>query len=412
MTEKSGHKNGDDRFDLVLYGATGFTGRLVAEYLMEQRTSLRFALAGRSRARLEEVRAALATIDPAAAALPIVVGDSLDAAAMDAIAKQSRVVCSTVGPYALYGSALVAACAAHGTAYCDLTGEPDWVRAMIDAHHDRAVETAARIVTCCGFDSIPSDLGVFLLHEHVARRGKKLAAAHLRVRDIKGGPSGGTIATVLSLAERINDPAVKRVLGDPYALNPEGARTGPDARDQMGVRRDSPSGRWTAPFVMASINARVVRRSNALLDFAYGSDFRYDEAMDMGAGPKGFFRAVGLGAGLGLFFGAAALRPTRALLRRFLPAPGEGPGAVARASGSFRIAIDGVTTDGEHFRAWVCADRDPGYGATAIMLGESARCLAEDTLPPRGGILTPAASMGMKLIERLRRAGMKFEVEG
>ena len=407
QSDKASHRE----FDLLLFGATGFTGRLVAEYLVEKKAPVKWALAGRNRERLESVRADLAAIDPQSASLPIVVGDSLDPASMNAVAARTRVVCTTVGPYAKFGSALVAACAENGTAYCDLTGEADWIRLMIDAHHDRAVATGARIVPCCGFDSIPSDLGVFVLHDHAAKKGKRLAAAHLRVRKLKGGASGGTIASVFGMAERIGDPAVKRVLGDPYALNPEGAHKGSDRRDQMGVRRDSPSGRWTAPFVMASINTRVVRRSNALLDFAYGHDFQYDEAMDMGAGPGGWFRAVGLSAGLGLFLGAAALSPTRKLLSRFLPAPGEGPDRAAREAGFFKIAIDAVTTDGESLRAWVEADRDPGYGATAKMLGEAALSLAMDDLPNRGGLLTPASCMGMKLVERLQKTGIQLRVE-
>lgn len=397
-------------FDLVLFGATGFTGRLVAEFLVEKRASLRWALAGRSRPKLEEVRRDLAKIDPAAAELPIVLGDSLDAASVAAMVARTRVVCTTVGPYARYGRALVAACAESGVHYCDLTGETPFVRAAIDEHHARAVATGARIVPCCGFDSIPSDLGVLMIHEHFARRGKRLAEAHYRVKSMKGGASGGTIASMMGILETVSDPAVRRVLFDPYALSPAGERSGPDGGDQNGPRRDEDTGRYTGPFVMAAINTRIVRRSNALLEYGYGKDFRYDESIDMGPGPLGFLRAAGLSVGIGAAMATGMLAPGRALLSRFLPAPGEGPSSEARAAGSFRVEIHAKSTDGERVTGVVAADRDPGYGATSIMLAEAAQSLAEDELPARGGVLTTASCMGLALVERLRGAGMTFEV--
>ncbi len=293
MTTNGQAAAADKDFDLVLFGATGFTGRLVAEVLTERNPRLRWALAGRSRDKLEAVRADLAAIAPAAASIPILVGDSLDPSSVDALVRRARVICTTVGPYAKYGAPLVAACAAHGVHYCDLTGETHFVRASIDAHHDRAAETGARIVPCCGFDSIPSDLGVLMLHEHLAKQGKRLGEAHYRVMKMKGGPSGGTIASVLEVAAAARTPAVRRVLADPYALDPKGTPRGLDVRDSMGPRRDPDTGRWTAPFVMAAINTRIVRRSNALLGHAYGEGFRYDEAVDTGPGPRGLARAVG-----------------------------------------------------------------------------------------------------------------------
>jgi len=398
-------------FDLVLFGATGFTGKLTAEYLIKKRPALRWALAGRSRDKLERVRDDLAAIDPAARDLPILVGDSLDRAAMDSIAARARVVCTTVGPYARYGGPLVAACAEHGSAYCDLTGETPWIREMIDAHHERAAETGARIVNCCGFDSIPSDLGVFVLHDHLAKQGKQLAEAHYRLVRAKGGLSGGTAASIFNIATQMGDPKVRRALGDPYALNPKGSPRGPDKGDLLHPARDAETGHWIAPFVMASINTRIVRRSNALFDFAYGRDFRYDEAIDMGRGPLGLARATGLSAGMAGFMIAVGIGPTRKLLERKLPSPGEGPSREERENGYFRIEIHAKSTDGERLRARVEADNDPGYGATAKMLAESALCLAQDDLPARGGILTTAAAMGMKLVERLRGAGMRFEVQ-
>ncbi|KFA93059.1 saccharopine dehydrogenase family protein [Archangium violaceum] len=410
MTDREQRRTRAREFDLVLFGATGFTGRLVAEYLVKKRPSLRWALAGRSREKLERVREELATREPSAKELPLVAGDSLDKAAMEGLASRTRVVCTTAGPYARYGSVLLGACAEQGTDYCDLTGETQWVREMIDAHHARAVETGARIVPSCGFDSIPSDLGVLLLHEQLAAKGGRLAEAHYRVRRMKGGASGGTIASGLHAAERMGDPAVRQVFADPFSLSPEGA---PDRRgheDWLRPRRDPETGRWLAPFFMAAVNTRVVRRSNALLGYAYGREFRYDEAIDVGRGPAGLARAAATSAGMALS-GAMVFGPVRKLAERFLPAPGEGPSREERESGFFDIELHGVGTAGERVRARVGAKQDPGYGATSWMLGESALCLAEDELPERGGLLTPASCMGMKLVERLRAAGMTFQAE-
>ena len=397
--------------DLVLFGATGFTGQLVAEYLVKKRPGVRWALAGRSQGKLERVRDALAAIDPAARELPIVVGDSLDRAAMDAIARRARVVCTTVGPYARYGGPLVAACAANGTHYCDLTGETPFIRTTIDQHHARAVDTGARIVHCCGFDSIPSDLGVLMLHDALAKRGDRLSEAHARVVQAKGGMSGGTIASMMNVAENVRDPAVRRSLGDPYALDPEGSPRGRDRRDSMAPGRDADTGHFTGPFVMAAINTRIVRRSNALSGYAYGSDFRYDEAMDTGVGPAGFARALAVSLGTTGGMALLALPATRKLISRFLPAPGEGPSKEARERGRFRIEIRAKSLRGDRLTGIVAGKLDPGYGQTSVMLGESALSLAEDTLSSGGGILTPAVAMGMTLVERLRAAGMTFSIE-
>jgi short subunit dehydrogenase-like uncharacterized protein len=330
---------------------------------------------------------------------------------VDAVAARTRVVCTTVGPYAKYGSALVAACAAHGTDYCDITGEVHWIREMIEAHHARAESTGARIVSCCGFDSIPSDLGVFFLDNHLRKRGAHLREAHYRVLSGHGGVSGGTAASMLAMMERFSEPEVRRTMADPYALSPESAR-GRDRNDSMGPGRDRDTGRFTAPFVMAGINTRIVRRSNALLDFPYGRDFRYDEAMDTGTGLKGAIVAGAASLGIGVVLVAGATGPGRALLRKVVPAPGEGPTREQRENGSFRIAIHGVASDGERVTATVEANRDPGYGATCRMLGESALSLAQDELPARGGLLTTASCMGLKLIDRLQPAGIRLTVTG
>lgn len=394
-------------FDIVLFGATGFTGRLVAEYLDAHAKDVRWALAGRNRAKLEAVQAHLGRPD-----LPILVGDSHRPETLRPIVEQARVVISTVGPYAQHGTALVEQCVEAGVGYCDLTGEPHWIREMIDRFHVRAGETGARIVHCCGFDSIPSDLGTLMLAEHLERQhARRLARVRLRVGKIKGGASGGTVASALGGIEAARDPRVRALLVDPYAFVPE--RTGEGGREFMALRKDEDRGRWTAPFVMAVVNAKVVRRSNALMGWRYGNDFEYEEAVDTGRGARGFVRAAGLSAGLAAATGLASIPRSRKVLERFVPQPGEGPSREQRERGMFRINLFGES-DGEPpiaVRGLVEGVQDPGYGETSKMLSESALCLALDDLPARGGVLTPASAMGMSLVERLRRAGMTFSVE-
>jgi len=411
------------RYDLVLWGATGFTGALVAEYLARWakahgEVGLRWALAGRNRAKLEAVRAELAGIDPATGELPLITGDSHDRPSLDALAGEASVVCTTVGPYAQHGADLVAACVAQGTDYCDLTGENHFIRRMIDAHQQEAERSGARIVHCCGFDSIPSDLGTLMLQEAARERhGRPCDRVTLYVDRMKGGFSGGTIASMKNLMEEAErDPEVRRIYGHPYALNPAGERQGPDGSDARGVGR-TPDGRWTAPFVMAAINTRIVRRSNALLDYRYGEDFRYAELTRFPATAKGLAMATGFTVGLGAFAGAMAFGPTRDLLgKHVLPDPGEGPSRQEREAGYFRIELqgEGMGQDGRDVEvvAKVEGQQDPGYGETAKMLSESALCLALQgaDLDCGGGILTPASSMGLTLVERLREAGMRFDV--
>ena len=327
-------------YDVIVWGATGFTGRLVAEYLAKHYgmgRDLKWAIAGRNREKLAQVRDALVAIDPATRDLPLLVGDGRDAASLAPIVSSTRVIATTVGPYAVYGHELVAACVEHGTDSVDLTGEPQFVRTTIDRHHARAKETGARIVNCCGFDSIPSDLGVLLLQtEMQARHGAHCAEVKFFLAKMRGGFSGGTAASALHMAEEIGrDPSLRRLVGNPYALDPDRDERGPDGQDQRGVRWDDDLKCWTAPFVMAAINTRVVRRSNALFDYRYGKDFRYSECTAFSAGPGGLLKATAMTAGFAAFFVAAALPPTRALLGRALPAPGEGPSKEARDAGFF-----------------------------------------------------------------------------
>jgi short subunit dehydrogenase-like uncharacterized protein len=406
-------------FDVLLWGATGFTGQLVAEYLARHYgvgRELRWALGGRSKEKLEKVRAALEAVDPRARELPIVLGDGTDRASLDRLAVDASVVCSTVGPYALHGRELVAACVEAGTDYCDLTGEPQFVRAMIDAHHERARATGARIVCCCGYDSIPSDLGTLMLQERAQKKhGAPCPSVKHLAGEAKGGMSGGTAASMVALMDEASrDPAVRRLLNDPYALDPDRGEPGPDGHDQRGVRWDRDLAQWTGPFLMAAINTRVVRRSNALLGYAWGRDFRYREAMSFGSGAKGWLTAAGVSAGTTLGVAAVAVGPVRRLVAKRLPAPGEGPSKAVRDAGFFVSRLVGTLAgDGGKLRGTVRGTSDPGYGETAKMLSESAVCLAKDgdAIPRRGGVLTPASCMGMRLVERLRDAGMTFDVE-
>jgi len=402
-------------WDIVLYGASGFTGRLTAEVMAGFEPDVRWAIAGRNRPKLEQVRAEL-DLPPGVSRPEVLIADSTDRGALDLIARDASVVCTTVGPYAKYGTELVAACVEHGTDYCDLTGETQFIRRMVDQWHDRAVETGARIVHCCGFDSIPSDLGLLALQRAlVDATGEPADHVVYALKSARGGASGGTIASMLNVLEEARDPAVRRILGHPYALNPEGDRRGPDGSDLMTARYDRDLKQWTAPFVMAAINTRVVRRSHSLMGRPWGEDFRYREVSAMGTGAKGATRAYSMAAGLGAFIGATAVKPLRALLEKtVLPSPGEGPDQAAREKGRFAVDLVGFRGGAEVGRAKVRGSMDPGYGATSFMLAESARCLALDgaTLTSPGGVLTPAVAMGARLTQRLNDVGVvTFEAQ-
>ena len=398
--------------DLVVYGATGFVGRLLAAYLAGVAPAgLRIALAGRSRSRLEQVRGEL----PAAARdWPLVEADSTDAASLAALAASTRVLATTVGPYLRHGLPVVEACARAGTHYADLTGEVLFVRRAIDATDAVARDTGARIVHACGYDSIPSDLSVLLLAERA--RGDGAGGLHdvQLVATARGGVSGGTVDSVRAQFEELGrDTTARRVVGDPYALSPD-RDAEPDTRQprDAGPPSRTPDGRWTAPFVMAPFNTRVVRRSNALQDWAYGRGLRYGEVMGCGWGIPGAAAATAITAALAGFAAAMSLPPTRSLLDRVLPDPGSGPGEQTRARGWFRMEVDATTGSGRRYRATAAGQGDPGYAATAVMLGETVLGLAldGDRLPDRAGSLTPATALGPVLVERLRAAGHTYEV--
>jgi short subunit dehydrogenase-like uncharacterized protein len=403
----------DAQYDLIVFGATSFVGKLVCRYFAEhfRERPLKWAAAGRSAPKLQTLRASLGE---GYAALPLVVADALDETALAAMCAQTRVVISTVGPYALHGEPLVKVCAQTGTDYCDLTGEVHWIKRMLDRYEAAAKASGARIVHCCGFDSLPSDLGVLFLQEEARRRfGSACPDIAMRVKAMRGGASGGTIASMMNIAqEAAADPALRKQLSDPYLLCPKG--------DALRVRQpsvgrptfDRDYGAWAAPFVMAGINTRVVHRSNALSHYAYGPEFRYDEAMLTGKGFRGRARAFAVTAGLGGFLAASVLRPTRWALKRVLPQPGEGPSAEAQAKGFYDLRFTGRLSDGRTLRAKVVGAGDPGYGSTSRMLGQAGACLAFDMAKSErpGGFWTPATIFGDRLIERLRsNAGLSFE---
>jgi short subunit dehydrogenase-like uncharacterized protein len=354
-----------------------------------------------------------------AASLPVLLGDSFKLESLVEIARQTKVVCTTVGPYLDYGSDLVEACIKGGADYCDLTGETPFIRNMIDQFHEAATDEGRRIVHCCGFDSIPSDLGCMMVqNEARSRYGAPCTQVMLYVKKTRGGVSGGTIASMMGFIERARtDKNITRVLLNPYALNPEGTWQGSDGGDQQSVKWDEDIARWTGPFIMAGINTRVVRRSNWLRGLEYGEDFRYGEVSILPEGLSGRLQGELMRVGMGAFAGAVAFKPTRWFLKKtFLPAPGEGPNRAERESGFFNLGLIGKGTDAEgrpfRLKGSVVGDKDPGYAGTARMLSESALCLAleKDSLPERFGITTPAAAMGEALLRRLREAGMTFEV--
>lgn len=397
--------------DLVLFGASGFVGRLVAEHLARHAPDgTRVALAGRSRERLEAVRDAL---PGAARGWPVVVADSADASALADLARSTRALLTTVGPYARHGLPLVEACAHAGTHYADLTGEATFVRAAIDRCDAVAHASGARLVHACGYDSVPSDLAVHLLHARAVGDGAgDLVDVRLRARG-RGGVSGGTLASARGmLADARRSPDARRLLQDPYALSPDRASE-PDV-DQppaLAPPARAADGRWSGPWVMASFDSQVVRRSNALTGWAYGRGLRYGEVMDAGRGARGAATAVGVTAALSA--GGLLLLPgADRLLDRVLPAPGTGPDALTREHGWFRSQVRATTTSGRRYTALAAGPGDPGYAATAVMLGQTGLALALDTdrLPDRAGSLTPATALGDVLVARLRAAGHTYEV--
>jgi short subunit dehydrogenase-like uncharacterized protein len=408
-------------FDIVLYGATGFVGKLTADYLARAAAGARIALAGRSPDRLRAVRD---TLPEAARDWPVLTADAASPSTLSEMAARTRVVITTVGPYTRYGLPLVAACAAAGTDYADLTGEATFVRDSIDLHHKQAADTGARIVHACGFDSVPSDLSVYALYRAAQRDGAgQLGDTHFVVRSLRGGLSGGTIASLVEILDTASsDPEARRQLADPYTLS-----TDRGAEPELGRQPDLPlrrggqlapelSGLWTAAFMMAPYNTRIVRRSNALLDWAYGREFRYDETMSVGSSPLAPALSAALtGVGNALFgLGSRYFRLLpRPLVERVLPKAGTGPSERTRERGFYRTETYTTTTRGARYVARMEQRGDPGYKATSVLLGECGLALAldRDKLSDLRGVLTPAAAMGDALLDRLPGAGVSLQVD-
>ena len=406
------------KYDLVIMGATGFTGRLTAEYLAVnygvKNDQFTWAIAGRNKSRLLKLKGHLVRFDPDAGSLPILIAESSDRESLDAMTSQTKVVITTVGPYLKYGAELVVSCAENGTNYCDITGEVLFIRNSIDRNFKTARQNLCRIVHCCGFDSVPSDLGVLFLQDNSQKiYGMPCDHVTLYVRSTKGGLSGGTIDSMLNTRDQLRmDLKLRGLLGNPYALNPKEYPSGPDESDLRSVEWDHRMKCWTGPFVMAGINTRVVRRTNALLNNRYGADFRYSEVLSFPNGAVGWMRANLLLLGMGCFIGAIKFSLSRWLLQNiFLPKPGQGPSRKKRDNGHFHMMIVGTTKNNNILRVNVKGSRDPGYAGTAQMLTESALCMImnKDELPDRAGVLTPAAAFGDTPIKRLAGKGIEFK---
>jgi short subunit dehydrogenase-like uncharacterized protein len=405
-------KSSQKKYDVVLYGASGFVGRQTVDYFAKnaevKSSGLTWALAGRTKDKLEAVRKASGA-DHAG----IVVAEAHDAAAMDALARNAKVVLSTAGPFALYGSELVAACVRHGTHYVDITGETPWVRGMIDLHHANAQSKGARIIPFCGFDSIPSDLSAHLANGAMLERHGEVCVATKVAFSIRGGFNGGTLASLFNMLASGQSDA----MADPFLLNPSGTRPANASAahaDPLGPRHDADFGAWLGPFMMSTINTRVVRRSAALLGYADG--YSYQEYLRLGKGPVAALAATSLS--VGSFTSQAALRLSsiRKLAQKFAPPPGAGPSEASMDGGSFRALWVGHSASGKTVRGMIADKGDPGNRATTKMLCESALALALqlDELPggrEHGGLLTPASGLGDVLVQRLRVAGMTLQVD-
>ena len=405
-----------EKYDLIVFGATSFVGQILCRYLTSEygvNGQVRWAAAGRSLGKLERLRTSLGA---AADQLTLLTADASDESSLQSLCEQSRVIISTVGPYALYGEPLVKVCVETGTDYCDLTGEVQWVRRMITRYENQARESGARMVHCCGFDSIPSDMGVWHLQKAArAQFGAPCEMVHMHVKAMRGSASGGTIASMLNITkEAAKNPKLRKELANPYSICPAGHGFTERQHNVTTPEFDSESQQWAAPFIMAGINTRVVHRSNALSGNAYGENFRYDESMLMGKGVKGRLSAMGFVLGLGAFMLGAAVKPTRWLMENYiLPKPGEGPSRDAQEKGFYDIRFFGETANGEQIKTRVTGDRDPGYGSTSKMLAQSALSLAFDIDKKEkgGGFWTTATVFDQRMIERLEKnAGLTFSV--
>ena len=396
-------------FDIVIWGSTSFTGRLVSEYIYSKygNNGINWAMGGRNLEKLKKVREQVADED-----VPIIVADSFDKSSIISMVSRTKVICSTVGPYSLYGSILVGSCVEKNTHYCDITGEVQWIRKMIDKYHEKGKLKNIKIVHSCGFDSIPSDMGVYFIQKELKKiKGILANKINMRVSGIRGGISGGTYASLNNvMKEAYSDNYIFKILSNPYGLNPTNEMNGPDGKELRSITYDNESNNWTSPFIMAGINTKIVRRSNALSNYSYGKDFKYNEATLTGKGLRGRINAIFSIIPLAIV-GAKPGSLVKKMLDYFLPKPGEGPNKKMREDGFFNLRFYISLRDKSKAFAKVTGDMDPGYGSTSKMLAESALCLAFDELPISSGILTPSVAMGDALLKRLQEnAGLNFSI--
>ena len=394
-------------FDIIIWGATGFTGRLVAEYIFKNYSSgkLNWAIAGRDKKKLINVRDKIADEN-----IPLIIADSFDEVSLTKMTQRTKVICSTVGPYSKYGSLLVKSCIKTNTHYCDLAGEAQWIRKIVDTYHQEAKNKKIRIVNSCGFDSIPSDIGVYFIYKNLPDVNMKLDKISMRVSGFKGSLSGGTYASMNNIiTEASKDRLIGKILTNPYGLNPEGQRSGPDKRDLNKVKYDEDSKSWIAPFMMAGINTKIVRRSNALSNYSYGKNFTYDESIMTGDGFRGRIRAIISVLPL-IFLSAKPGSLLKRIFNFFTPKPGQGPNKNERENGYYSMRFYIRYNDKSRALVRVTGDRDPGYGSTSKMLAESAICLSKDSLKDTYGVITPSIAMGDQILDRLQaKAGLTFK---
>ena len=393
--------------DLIIWGATGFTGQLVSQYINNtySNTNLKWGIAGRNKEKIFFIANKLKINDNR-----VFIADSNNIESLIKLTSQTKVICTTVGPYAKLGTNLIEACISSGTNYCDITGETQWIRRIIDKYHKLAEQKSIKIINSCGFDSIPSDMGVYYSQKRIFEKtGEYASMINMRVAGAKGGISGGTYNSLSYVLEEARaDSNVRKTLINPYGLNPVGKQTGPDKQDLQRVIFDKISNSWIAPFVMAGINTKIVRRSHALIDFKYGSDFSYDEAILTGRGVSGQIKGY-----LSLIPIFLATRKKGSAIKNLvdyiLPKSGEGPSETKRINGYYNLRFY-VTVGSKTYVSKVIGDMDPGYGSTSKMLAESGVCLALDKTPETFGILTPSSGLGDSLLKRLQEnAGLTFE---
>ena len=409
------------KYDLIVMGATGFTGRLVVEYLIKnygvKNEKFSWAIAGRAQKNLEQLKNSFIHLDPRVSSLAIFVADSFDLGSLDNMTSSCKIVISTVGPYLKFGKSLIKSCVNNGTHYCDLTGEVPFIRESIDLFDEKARQNKCRIIHSCGFDSVPSDIGVlFLQKQSLENFNDTCDEVNLYVRSMKGGFSGGTIESMINISNYMDsNPKNKQILRSPFALNSRKSIKNNIRQSSLkSVKWDDVNQRWICPFIMSGINTRIVRRTNAISDFSYGENFSYSEVYSFKKGLSGFFNAVIMLIMLASLQLSMKVRPLLWILRKIVfPKPGEGPSNQKRIDGFFKLKIIGLNNNIQKISITIIGDSDPGYSATAKMLTESSLSilLNNEKIPDNYGVLTPASGIGLVIIDRLKDKGITFTLD-